>query len=726
MTESIQPLWRNKRVKTPTILQMEAVECGAASLAMILAGFGRLEPLEKLRQECGVSRDGSKAGNILKAARQYGLIAKGFKKEPGELNTLPLPMILFWNFNHFVVLEGIRGKKIYLNDPGFGSRVVTWTELDQSFTGVALTFECGPDFRPDGRRSSLIRTLGSRLIGSRAPLTYIVLAGLFLVVPGLVTPIFSKVFVDHVLVGHKTDWIKPLLIGMGITAVVRMILTGLQQSYLLRLQTRMALTSSARFFYHVFHLPIDFFNQRFGGEIGSRVQINDVVAQLLTGELSTNILNCVMIVFYAALMLSYDWLLTSIGICAALINLLALRVASRKRIDMNQRLMQDQGKLMGTAMSGLQMIETIKASGTESDFFSQWSGHLARVMNTRQSFALTSQLLSTMPGLLSALNTVAILGVGSLRVISGLLSMGDLVAFQSLMASFMNPVNQLVNLGSMLQEVRGDMNRLDDVLRNPMDQVFLSGPPAGAVSETVARLEGALELRSLTFGYSRLEPPLIDGFSLKLLPGQRVALVGGSGSGKSTIARLMSGLYSPWSGEILFDGYSRIQIPHRVLIQSIGMVDQDIFMFQGSIRDNLTLWDTTIPDAVMIKAAIDACIHDEISARPGGYDSMVEEGGGNFSGGQRQRLEIARTLIANPAILVLDEATSALDSGTEKQIDDHLRRRGVTCLIVAHRLSTIRDCDEIIVLDQGKVVQRGTHQEMRNVDGPYARLIQAE
>jgi NHLM bacteriocin system ABC transporter peptidase/ATP-binding protein len=718
--------WRRKRLKTPTVLQMEAVECGAAALAMVLGFHGRVVPLEQLRLDCGVSRDGSKASNILKAARKYGLIAKGFRKEPADLFDLSLPMILFWNFNHFVVLEGIKQKKIYLNDPSTGPRIITWEELDTSFTGVVLTFEKGPEFSGGGVKKNIFKSLAKRLRGSGRALTYVLLAGLFLVVPGMVIPTFSEIFVDDILIGSMQSWIKPLLVGMLITLLLRMALTWLQQKYLLRLQTKIALSTSAQFFYHVFRLPIEFFTQRFGGEIGSRVQINDKVAQLLSGQLATNAINILTIVFYALLMFQYDVLLTGLGIFIALLNLLAVRYASRRRVDLNQRLLHEQAKLIGTAMGGLQIIETLKATGSESDFFSQWSGHLAKVMNVQQAFGFATQTLGAVPTFLSSLNTIAILGVGALRVMSGHMSMGELVAFQSLMASFSSPVNQMVTLGSDLQEAVGDMNRLDDVLRYPIDRRFTQESELNVSNEQLTKLSGHLELRNITFGYGKLDPPLITDFSLILKPGNRVALVGSSGSGKSTLAKLISGLFEIWDGEILFDGMSRNEIPNSQLINSLGVVDQDIFLFEGTVQENLTLWDTTIPKSSIIQAAKDACIHDEVAARANGYSSRVDENGRNFSGGQRQRLEIARALVGQPTIVVLDEATSALDPTTEKQIDDHLRRRGITCVIIAHRLSTIRDCDEIIVLDQGQVVQRGTHEQMCSTEGEYARLIHAE
>lgn len=714
-----------KRVRTPTVLQMEAVECGAAALAMILAHHGRHVPLERLRVECGVSRDGSKASNILLAARKYGLEAHGFTREPDELGDLPLPMIVFWNFNHFVVFEGSRGARAYLNDPAVGPRVVPVGEFDQSFTGVVLTFEPGPGFGKGGRKQSLASSLGGRLKGLETALAYVVLAGIMLVIPGLLIPAFSMVFVDDILVAHLEGWFPPLVLAMGATAALRGLLTWLQQSHLLRLEVKLAVTGSARFFRHVLRLPMEFFSQRMAGEIGSRVQLNDRAAGLLSGTLATNVLNLVMAVFYAAVMLRYDALLTLVGVGMAALNLAALKLVSAKRSVMNQRLQQENGKILGLSMNGLQMIETLKAGGLEGDFFEQWAGCQAKAVNARQDLALPTQLLSAVPAFLAALNNAVLLAVGGLRVIDGHLTMGMLVAFQSLMGSFLGPVNRMVTLGSRLQEAEADVKRLDDVLQHECDPRFAREEEARETGPEAprAKLSGELELRNVTFGYSRLAPPLIRGLNLRLAPGARVALVGLSGSGKSTVAKLVAGLYAPWEGQILFDGRPREDLSRALLSNSVSMVDQDIFLFQDSIRDNLVLWDGTVPENDVNEAARDACIHDDIAARPGAYLGRVSEAGGNFSGGQRQRLEIARALVNNPALLVLDEATSALDPATEKIVDDNLRRRGCTCLIIAHRLSTIRDCDEIVVLDRGAVVQRGTHEELRAAGGLYAEMI---
>jgi NHLM bacteriocin system ABC transporter peptidase/ATP-binding protein len=720
--------------RTPTLIQMENVECGAASLGIILGYYGRIVPLPELRQVCGVSRDGSKASNVLKAARLYGLEAKGFRKGVDDLKDVQLPCIVFWNFNHFLVVEKFGPTQVYLNDPASGRRRITYEEFDQAYTGVVLVLQPGPDFQKGGKKKGILPALVARLSNSQQALVFCLLAGLLLTLPRLAVPAFTQVFVDEVLVQSRTDWLRPLLLGMVFTALIQGLLTRLRQTYLRRLMIKLSVTMSGQFIWHTLRLPVGFYAQRYAGEISSRTQLNDKVANVISGQLATTVIDTLMIVFYAAIMFAYDWLLTVIAILFAATNLVVLKLLSDSRTDANSKLAQESGKAAGVAIGGLLSIESIKASGLESDLFAKFSGYYAKLNNAQQRAGLPNQMLATLPEFLSAIAIAVILLVGGLRVMNGTLSIGMLVAYQTLTLSFLTPVTTLLSFGSTLQDLEADLNRLDDVLENPLDPeaerlASLELPPDAApglpltLPTEAFRLQGHVELRDLTFGYSRLDPPLIEGLNLTLKPGQRVALVGGSGSGKSTAAKLVTGLYSPWSGEILLDGMPRETIPRSVLANSLAMVEQEIFLFAGTVRDNLTLWDPTVPLEDIVQACQDAVIHDLVALMPGGYDAMLSEGGTNISGGQRQRLEIARALVRNPAVLVLDEATSALDAETELLIDRNLRRRGCTCIVVAHRLSTIRDCDEIIVLDKGKVSQRGTHEELRRQQGLYRELV---
>ncbi|MUG91966.1 NHLP family bacteriocin export ABC transporter peptidase/permease/ATPase subunit [Scytonema sp. UIC 10036] len=716
----------SKRVKTPTLLQMEAVECGAAALGIILSYYRRVVPLPELRRECGVSRDGSKASNVLKAARKYGLQAKGFKKELQALKNLTPPFIVFWNFNHFLVVEGFDTNRVYLNDPASGPRTVSQKEFDEAYTGVVLLMEPGDEFTKGGSKPGILSLLSVRLAGAVGALAYCVLAGFLLTLVGMIVPVFSQVFVDEILIQGRLHWLRPLLLGMIVTAILQGILTLLRLKYLRRLKVKLSVGMSSRFLWHILRLPVSFYAQRFAGEISNRTGLNDEVAEVLSGQLATTVIDTVMILFYAAVMFQYDSVLTLLMLGFAAVNVFTLQLVSRQRVDANQQLIQEYGKASGASIAALQSIETLKASGLESDFFARWSGYYTKAINSQQELGVTNQVFSVLPTLLSSLSSTGLLVIGGWRVINGHLSIGMLIAFQGMMQNFLTPVNNLVNFGSTLQTLEGNLIRIDDVLQNPVDPQLQQRKDSGAELVSSPRLEGYVELKNITYGYSNLEPPLIENFSLTIKPGQRVALVGGSGSGKSTIAKLIAGLYQPWKGEIFFDGKLTNEIPHQILTNSVAMVEQDILLFGGTVRDNLTLWDTTVSDKNLVRACQDAAINNVILSMSGGYDAELMEGAGNLSGGQRQRLEIARALVNNPSILIMDEATSALDAETEQAIDRNLRRRGCTCIIVAHRLSTIRDCDEIIVLDRGKVVQRGTHQELWQTNGVYSRLIRTE
>ncbi len=724
----IAAYWSKARAKTPTVIQMEAVECGAAALGIILGNYGRFVPLEELRDACGVSRDGSKAANMLRAAKNYGLKASGYKKEPEDLFQLPLPMILFWNFNHFLVLEGIKGDKVYLNDPAMGPRTVTYQDFDQSFTGVVLCFEPGPDFQKGGHPPKPFRSLLRMLSGNEAVMAFITIAALVLVIPGLLVPALLKILVDDVLMGMSQNWLYPVLLALFLTGLLRAGLNLLKSRALLQLNFKLSMAGSARLFRHILRLPMHFFSQRMPGDIQSRFSLYSKLSGLVTGPVGHSFIGIFTALFFLSIMLTYSVWLTLITVLTSAINLIALQLVSRKRKDMSLRLNQEGGNLSGVSMSGLQLIESLKASGQENDFFNKWSGYQAKVINTSQRLGMTSQLLSIAPSVLNTVNSVAILGVGALQVMGGSMTVGMLIAYQSLMSNFTGPINQLVGLGAQLQEAGSDLTRLDDIMANEPDPFISKQIQAreDADPQKEINIRGHLEFKEVTFGYSRHAPPLIENFSLELPPGSRVSLVGGSGSGKSTVAKLVTGMERPWSGQVLLDGKPIENYSRDAFTTNVAKVDQDIFLFEGTVRENLSMWDQTMPEQDMVQAAKDASIHDVITNRPGGYFGHLSEDGGNLSGGQRQRLEIARALSLNPRILIMDEATSALDADTEKQVDDNIRRRGCTTLIIAQRLSTIRDSDLIVVLKEGKEMERGTHDQLMSKDSLYAELIKAQ
>ena len=724
-TKKIKQPVRNGKVKVPVVMQMEALECGAASLTMILAYYGKWMPLEQVRADCGVSRDGSNAKNILKAARSYGLVAKGYRYEPeGLKENGKFPCIIHWNFNHFVVLDGFKGSKAYLNDPAKGSYSVPMEIFDKSFTGICLMFEPAESFEPGGAPKSILTFAKKRLKEAKTAMVFVVLTTLITALLGIITPAFSRIFMDRLLTGENPEWFLPFIFALGGISVIQLIVEWIKAVYSLKINGQLSAVGSTAYMWKVLRMPMEFFSQRMAGDIQQRQRMNASVAQSLAETFAPLALNTVMLVFYFVVMLRYSLILTLVGVASIVINFVVSRIISNKRMNITRVQLRDAGKLAGATVTGIEMVETIKASGAENGFFEKWAGYQASVNTQQVRFERLNQYLGMIPELVSSLANIAVLILGVYFTINGKFTVGMIMAFQGFLGSFTAPAQMLISAGQTLQEMRTQMERVEDVMEYPTD---VNCSRDGILEDAeYSKLSGSVELKNVTFGYSRLAKPLIRDFNLTLKTGSRVAFVGTSGCGKSTLSKLISGLYQPWEGEILFDGKPIEKIDRSVFTGSLAVVDQDIILFEDTIANNIKMWDGSIEDFEIIMAARDAQLHEDIMQRDGGYNYKITEGGKDFSGGQRQRMEIARVLAQDPTIIILDEATSALDAKTEFEVVRSIKDRGITCIVVAHRLSTIRDCDEIIVLDNGEVVERGTHDELYARGGIYTQLVTNE
>lgn len=710
--------------KVPVVMQLEALECGAASLCMVLAYYGKWVPLEQVRADCGVSRDGSKASNILKAARGYGLNAQGYRYEPEKLKENGrFPCIIHWNFNHFVVLDGFKGDKAYLNDPAKGVYSVSMEQFDKSFTGVSIFFEPGESFVPDGRPKSTWSFIKKRMAGTGAAVAFVVLTTAITSLIGIINPAFSRIFMDRLLTGKNPEWFYSFLFGLSLLTAISLVVAWVQAVYTLKLNGKLAIVANSSFLWHVLRMPMEFFSQRMAGDIAMRQSLNEGIANALISTFAPLVLQTGMMVFFLAAMLRYSVLLTAVGVASLLINLVMARIISQKRVNVTRVQMRDAGKLAGSTVAGIEMIETIKASGAENGFFEKWAGYQAGVNTQTVKFAHVNYYLGLVPALTATLASTAVLMLGVYLTIQGQFTAGMILAFQGFLTGFTGPAQSLIGAGQTIQEMRTNMERIEDVMEYPIDVNF-----DGSFDETAeyGKLSGEVVMKDVTFGYSRLGVPLIEHFDLHLKPGSRVAFVGPSGCGKSTLSKLISGLYQPWSGELLFDGKPIKDINHSIFTGSVAVVDQDIILFEDTIMGNIKMWDSSIEDFEAILAARDASLHEDIMGRDGGYTYRLTEGGKDLSGGQRQRLEIARVLAQDPTIIIMDEATSALDAKTEFEVVNAIKNRGITCIVIAHRLSTIRDCDEIVVMEKGKVVERGTHDELYAKGGIYTSLVASE
>jgi len=724
--ERVQARWQGRLVITPTVLQLENTECGAACLCILLQHYGRYVPLTQLRELCGVSRDGSDAANLIIAAQSLGFIAKGYKKGISALAKVKPPAIIFWEFNHFLIFEGFVGDRVALNDPALGPRTVSLEEFDTSYTGITLVLKPGPTFVREGRAPSAWPITWRRLASEPSGVAFVLLASLLLIMPKLVMPVFAQIYMDDIIGNEITSWLKPMLWAMALTIAVQALLQHLQLVGSRSLEKRLTRQFAAQFEHQVLALPESYYAQRYAADVASRMQSNASIAEFIAERLIPMLTGLILLIFYLILTLLYSPLLGLIVAITTGVNALAVIVNLRVQKDANLKLQKDAAKADAVVVSAIRHIETVKASAVETEIFQRFAGYQTRLLNTVHGLAVLNAKIRVAPSAMTTFNEIAILLVGFWLVIQGQLTLGMLLAAQTITLSLKSEIENVIEFVQSLPEFSSEVLRLEDVLEQPRDPVVTQAPPLYGWNGRRARLSGAIKIDALSFGYMPIKPPLIRDFNLLIEPGQRIAFVGGSGSGKSTLSRLIAGLYRPTSGAILYDGMTIESIPREIMVCSLAMVQQEINLYRCSVRENLTLWNSQISDRELYQACADAQVLDTVLALPDGFDTVLREGGSNLSGGQRQRLEIARALAQNPSILVLDEATSALDPQTEQLVDEALRRRGCTQIIVAHRLSTIRDADLIVVLDAGQTVQKGRHEEMiKATNSAYQRLLNA-
>lgn len=707
--------------KVPVIIQMEALECGAASLAMVLAYYKRWVPLSLLREECGVSRDGSNVYSMVKAAKVYGLSAKAYRYGMEKLKTVSTPAVIFWNNNHFVVLCGINQRYVYLNDPAKGKVKLSHEDFKKGYSDIVICFEKNEDFKPDGKRDSTLQYAKKRLQGTAAIFLFIILVNIVLQAVGVITPFFSKIFMDQILMAQNHDWLVPLLLCMSAVLVVILIAQWINVVHSFKIRGKLAIVANTSFLWHVLRLPVRFFSQRYAGDIAQRLSSNETIVSTLVNKFAPMFINMFLIVLYLVMMLLYSVPLSAIGLISVAVNIAVSKYVTAKQVDLSRTQARENSNLSSITLSGIEMIETIKSSGAEDGYFQKWSGLQAEVNHCTVAYVKTSQFLRLLPAFSSQVANGVVLIMGAFLIMNGEFTIGMLLAFNGFISGFTAPVNQMIDLMQSTQQLRTNMERIEDVM-----QYEAEIPEQESTDTSTKKLSGEVKLENVTFGYNKYFPPLLEDFSLNVRKGGKVALVGFSGCGKSTLAKLITNLYQPWSGSITFDGMHHNEINRAAFCDSVSVVDQQIVLFHDTVRENLRMWDPFIPDEDIIAALKDAQIYDDIMKLEGGLSHMVAEGGKNFSGGQRQRLEIARALVTNPSIIILDEATSALDAYTEEEVIRALEARNVTMIVIAHRLSTIRDCEEIIVLKQGKVIERGKHEQLYADGGFYTKLIANE
>jgi ATP-binding cassette, subfamily B, bacterial len=712
---------RNRRI--PVVLQMNNVECGAACLAMVLGYFGRRTPIFECRERCGIGRDGVTAQTIAQAARSYGLRVSAYSLEPADFNHVPLPAIVHWDFNHFVVVERWSPASVDIIDPGAGRRRLTSEEFDAGFTGVVLTLEPGVQFEQQQRteqpawRHYLKYVLSAP--GTMGVLAQILGASLLLQVFGVVLPLFTKVLVDDLLPFQITNMITILGLGVAVLLLAQTVTSYLRATLLIYLEARLDARMMIGFFEHVLTLPFRFFQQRTTGDMLMRLGSNTMIREALTNQTASAVLDGALVLVYLAILLALEPVFGAIVSGIGLLQVALLLGTTRRLHDLMQRDLSAEADSQSYLVEALTGIATLKASGAEERALEHWLSLFSKHLNVSLERSHLSTAIESVMTALRVFSPFIMLWVGALYVLDGAMSLGTMLALNALGMSCLLPIASLVASGQQLQLAGAHLDRIADVVREEPEQNL-------QLVQLTPPLSGQIELKGVNFGYAQHAPLVLRDISLRIEPGQKIALIGRTGSGKSTLARLLLGLCTPTAGEILYDGLALTSFNYRTLRRQFGVVLQEPFLFSGSIRQNIAFNDPGLSLEQVIKAAQLAHIHAEIMRMPMGYETILAEGGSGLSGGQRQRLALARALAHQPVVLLLDEATSHLDALTERLVDQSLSGLSCTRIVIAHRLSTICNADLILVFDDGAIVEQGSHKELLAQHGLYAALVQSQ
>ncbi len=711
--------WRWKARRIPYVQQQQWTDCGAACLTMVLAYHGHETKLDEVRTHLGIGHDGVDALSILRAAESYGMRGRGLRLDAGSLEHLPQASILHWEFNHFVVFESLSRDGVRIVDPAHGRRLLSMEAFRRSFTGVAVTLEPGDNFQmQEGDHGHLWR-YARRALSHRGLLTRILTISLILRAFALALPIFTGLIIDRVV--PRGDYHLLAVAAAGFAAmIVGATLSSLVRSYmLLQLRTNLDTRMTLGFVDYLVKLPYSFFQQRSAGDLLMRVNSNETIRDMLTSQTLSILLDGHFLGLYLLFIFFYSPVIAALVIAIALIKVVVFLLSRRTYADLMSESLDARAKAQSYLVQLVGGIETLKATGAEAQAVEHWSNLFVDELNVSLRQDRLNALVGALVGVVAGLAPMAVLGYGAVLVMDGALTLGTMLALNALAGNIITPLSSLVSSALSMQNLRGYLERIDDVLSSPPEQDIQRVEPA-------PKLSGSISLQNVSFSYSPQLPPVVQEVSLDVLPGMSIAIVGRSGSGKSTLAKLLAGLYQPSSGRICFDGRDLAELDVRSVRRQLGIVMQDPFLFSGSIRRNISLADPSLGLDRIVHAAKLACIHDDISAKPMGYESVVADGGASLSGGQRQRLALARALVHKPSILLLDEATSALDTATEAQVMRNIETLGCTRIIIAHRLSTIVHADLILVMEQGHLVDAGTHRDLIQRDGIYRELIAAQ